>query len=151
MDSILHCGRSRRDYLRNILTQNLSTKICALLFVLVLPLIRSDAQRSYPPGYINDNYDWWSSVLDIQTIGVKVQHRLLAPANFRILGITLGDNDSGDFSGVVAKLGKAAVTSRGDGAESRDQICYVSSGRAEKVHLIFEHSETIKSFYLFSG
>jgi hypothetical protein len=81
----------------------------------------------------------------------RVQHRLLAPANFRILGITLGDSHSGDFPDVIAKLGKAKITTRGDGAEARDQICYVSTGSADKVHLIFEKNETIDSFYLFSG
>ncbi len=152
MDSIPLSGSSHRDFLRTAFAPNSSTKFGALLFALLLPLTQVGAQRSLPPGYINDGSDWWSSIVgDSQAMNAKVQHRLPAPANFRILGITLGDNDSGDFSDVVAKLGKAAVTSRGDGAESRDQICYVSSGRAEKVHLIFEHSETIKSFYLFSG
>jgi hypothetical protein len=119
-------------------------------FALLLALIPSWSQRSFPPGYINDNSDWWSTAIT-PARNVKVQHRLLPPANFRILGITLGSIDFGDFPDVTAKLAKAKVTSRGDGAGSREQICYVSSGSAEKVHLIFEHSESIESFYLFSG
>jgi hypothetical protein len=151
MDTIRLSGRSQRPYLRNSLPQNASKKLCTLLFVLLFPLIQSDAQRSYPPGYINDNSDWWSSVLDAQTMGIKVQHRMPAPSSFQILGITLGDGGFNDFHNIIAKLGQANITSRSDGAEAREQVCYISSGSAEKVHLIFEHSETIYSFYLFSG
>jgi len=151
MDSIRLSDRSHRACFSNSLLQNASTKICALLFILLFPLIQSDAQRSYPPGYINDNSDWWSSVLDTQTINIKVQHRLPAPSNFQILGITLGGSGFNDFHNIISKLGQANITSRSDGAEAREQICYMSSGSGEKVHLIFEHSETIYSFYLFSG
>jgi hypothetical protein len=52
---------------------------------------------------------------------------------------------------VFAKLGEGKVTSRSDGADYRDQICYVSPGGAEQVHLIFERGEILRSFYLFSG
>jgi hypothetical protein len=140
---------SRRDYLRRISTENPFIKLGVFLFVLLLPRVQMWSQRSLPPGYINDNSDWWSSVIgSSQMMRAKVQHRLPAPTNFEILGITLGANH---FPDVAAKLGKASVTSRGDGAESRNQICYVSSGSAGRAHLIFEQSETIESFYLFSG
>jgi hypothetical protein len=138
MDSISPRGRSRRDFLRNILTLNFLKRLATLLFALLLPLVHSGAQRSLPPGYINDNSDWWSSVVDTQTIYVKVQHRLPPASNFQILGITLDGSRFNDFHNVTAKLGNARVTSRSDGADARDQICYVSSGSAEKVHLIFE-------------
>lgn len=149
MDSVSLDARSRRNCLRSISTRSLFAKLGCLLLALLSPLVQSWSQRAFPHGYINDNSDWWSSTVgDPQTMYVKVQHRLVASANFRMLGITLGDDY---FPDVIAKLGRAEVTSRGDGAESRSQICYVSSGSAEKVHAIFEQSETIESFYLFSG
>jgi hypothetical protein len=149
MDSGPHQDISHRDYLRSVSTRNAFTKLAGFLFALLLPLVQTWSQRSVPPGYLNDNSDWWSSALEnSHAMHAKVQHRLLEPANSRILGITLGDIS---FPDVIAKLGKATVTSRGDGAESRDQICYVSSGSAKKVHLIFENNEAIDSFYLFSG
>jgi hypothetical protein len=149
MDSGPHQDISHRDYLRSVSTPNAFMKLAGFSFALLLPLVQMWPQRSVPSGYLNDNSDWWSSAAgNSHTMHAKVQHRLLEPTNFRILGITLGDSS---FPDVVAKLGKATVTSRGDGAESRDQICYVSSGSAVKVHLIFENSETIESFYLFSG
>jgi hypothetical protein len=152
MDSIRFSHRSHRDNLRNILTQNLSTKICALSFVLLLPLIQSDAQRPNPPGYINDNSDWWSFYVgNSQSMNVKVQHRMPAPSNFQILGITLGGSRFSDFDDMIAKLGGAKVTSRSDGADGRKQICYASSGSADKVHLIFETGDIMEAFYLFSG
>lgn len=139
----------QRDDRNSASMQNSFAKFGVFLFVLLLPLVQPRPQRSLPPGYLNDNSDWWSSALEnSHTMHAKVQHRLLEPANFRILGITLGDIS---FPDVIAKLGKATVTSRGDGAESRDQICYVSSRSAKKVHLIFENNEAIDSFYLFSG
>jgi hypothetical protein len=151
VDSGLLRDTSHRDDLRRVSDWSSFTKRVALLFVVLVPLVHTSSQRSVRPGYINDNSDWWSSAAgNSRTMHAKVQHRLLAPANFRILGITLGDSHSGSFPEVIAKLGKAMVTSRGDGAEWRDQICYVSSGSTEKVHLIFEKNEAIDSFYLFS-
>jgi hypothetical protein len=133
-------------------TQNLFGRFGVFVFVLLLPLVQPWSQRSLRPGYMSDNSDWWSSAAgNSHTMHARVQQRLLAPANFQILGIALGDSHSGAFPDVIAKLGKATVTSRGDGAEWRDQICYASSERAERVHLIFEKNETIDSFYLFSG
>lgn len=150
MDSIRLSRRSRRAYLRMCLPQNAWRRICALFMVVLFPLIQSDAQRSRPPGYINDNSDWWSSVVDTQTINIKVQHRLPAPSNLQILGINLDGGRFKYFHNIIANLGQANITSRSDGAEAREQICYISSGGAEKVHLIFEHSEIFYSFYLFS-
>jgi hypothetical protein len=140
--------RSNRGHLSKPMAQNVSISICTLLFALLFPLIQSQGQRYYPPGYLNDNSDWWSfTLVDSQRMHVKVQHRLPAPLNIQVLGITL----EGSRKDVIAKLGQAKVTSRGDGAESRQQICYVSSGSAEKVHLIYETSEIFSSLYLFSG
>lgn len=152
MDSGSLHDTSRRNYSRSVPVWNPFTKLFVLLPALLLPLVQSWSQRSLPPGYMNDNSDWWSSAAgNSHTMRAKVQHRLLAAANFQILGIALGDSHSGAFPDVIARLGNAAITSRGDGAEGRDQICYVSSGNSEKVHLIFEKNETIDSLYLFSG
>jgi hypothetical protein len=151
MDSIRLSDRSRRDFFGNILTRNFLTKLATFLFALLLPLVHSGAQRSLPPGYLNDNSDWWSSVGGSQTMNITVQHRMPSPLNIQILGINLEGSRLRDFQDAIAKLGQAKVTSRGDGAESRQQICYVSSGSAGKVHLIFEGSEIFASFYLFSG
>jgi len=151
MKSIRLSDRSKRVHLSKIKTQNISIKTCALLFVLLFPLIQLEAQRYFPPGYLNDNSDWWSSVVDTQKINIKVQHRLPAPSNLQILGIDLDASRFNYFQNIFSKLGQANITSRSDGAESREQICYISSGSAEKVHLIFEHSEIFYSFYLFSG
>lgn len=151
MKSVRLSDRSNRAHLSEIMNQSVSIKICALLLVLLFPMIESDAQRQFPPGYLNDNSDWWSSILgDPQTMHLKVQHRMPPPLNIQILGINLEGSRLRDFRDVTAKLGEAKVSSRGDGAESREQICYVSSGTAEKVHLIFEGSEIFASFYLFS-
>jgi hypothetical protein len=152
MDSFSVSECSPRGGLRNILASSPSTKVGAFLLLVLLPLIPSGAQRSYPPGYVSDNSDWWSLYVgNSQKMRVEVQQRVPAPSNFLVLGIPLESIDSHYFRDVFAKLGEAKVTSRSDGADYRDQICYVSSGGAEKVHLIFERGEILHSFYLFSG
>jgi hypothetical protein len=151
MKSMRLSDSSNPSLLRKIITQEGSIEICALFFVLLFPIIQSNAQRHYPPGYMNDNSDWWSSILvDSETMHLKVQHRMPPPINIQILGKNLEGSRMGHFQDVITKLGQAEVTSRGDGAESRQQICYVSSGTSEKVHLIFEGSEIFTS-YVFSG
>lgn len=142
-----------RDRLRNLFIQNLVMKFGILFVAVLLPLSQPGAQGSFPTGYLSDNSDWWSSneaKIPPTLYGTR-QYRLPPASTIRILGITLGDNHVNEFPDVIAKLGKARVTSRGDGAASRDQICYSSLGGSEKVHLIFEKSEIFESFYLFSG
>jgi hypothetical protein len=124
----------------------------AILFALLLPLIHPMAQREYSSGYMNDNSDWWSSYAENpETSNVRAQHRMPAASNFRILGITLGDSHNRNFPDVIARLGNAAVISRGDASKGRSQICYSSTVKSEQVHLIFEEGELENSFYLFGN
>jgi len=122
----------------------------AILFALLLPLIHPMAQRGYSSGY-EDNSDWWSTYAENpETSNVRPQHRLPTATNFRILGITLGDSHNRNFPDVIARLGNAAVISRGDGSRGRSQICYSSTEKSEQIHLIFEEGELENSFYLFA-
>jgi hypothetical protein len=98
-----------------------------------------------------DNSDWWSALRTIESdedSSVKTQSREPAASNFRILGITLGDDA---FVKAKKRLGEAAEIHRGDAALGRNQLCYVSTSAAEKIHLIFEQGEVNFSYYLFVG
>jgi hypothetical protein len=137
--------------LRNIWDQDPSMKLEAILFPLLLLFLHPVAQREYSSGYMDDNSDWWSSYAENpETSNVRAQHRMPAASNFRILGITLGDSHNRDFPDVIARLGNAAIISRGDGSRGRSQICYSSTEKSEQVHLIFEEGELENSFYLFA-
>lgn len=126
----------------------------AVLLLLILAFDQLGAYQ-YPSGYQHDNSDWWSSNAEnSQFSNVKPQNRIPAASHLRILGISLGSLDSAqsrNFSRVTAKLGKASVTTRGDGSTGRQQICYSSAVGAPRVHLAFEEGEVDDSFYLFSG
>ncbi len=130
--------------------RNSGQVVCAValvLFLLAAPLL---AAQGGPPGYMNDNSDWWSRTRafafdDQKTV---IHNHEPGSANFEILGLRL---DSDLFGKAAAKLGKAAIIERGDAATGRSQACYTSIGAAPMVHLIFENGEVSESFYLFSG
>ncbi len=98
---------------------------------------------------MSDDSDWWSQ---LRTGGngetIHVEEREAAPSNFQILGVDLADNP---FSKAAAKLGKAPIVERGDGAAGRSQVCYVSPQSSKKIYLVFENGEITDSFYLFAG
>jgi len=71
-------------------------------------------------------------------------------ARFTILGIALAERKEW-LQGIEKKLGPATIVTRGDGASSREQLCYRSSDQTERVVLIFEHDEVFYSYLLFSG
>ncbi len=100
-------------------------------------------------SHMSDDSDWWSQLRaggNGET--VHVEEREAAPSNFKILDVDLADNP---FSNAAAKLGKAPIIERGDGAAGRSQVCYVFSQGSEKIHLVFENGEITDSFYLFAG
>jgi hypothetical protein len=147
----LHAKAAIEIILRNIRDQYPSMSLKIILFALLLPIIRPMAQSGYSSGYIGDNSDWWSSYAEnTETSNDRTRHRMPAASNFRILGITLGDSHNRNFPDVIARLGNAAVISRGDGSRGRSQICYSSTEKSEQVHLIFEEGELENSFYLFA-
>ena len=102
-----------------------------------------------PPGHMSDNSDWWSRLrTDDSDESMPIQEREPAPSNFLILNIDLTNSL---FNKAAAKLGKAPIVERGDGATGRSQVCYVSPQGPEKIHLVFENGEVSDSFYLFVG
>ena len=127
----------------------------SLLLALFLPFFlnwsyaQSAPQVNQEVYYGHDNSDWWSLLRDLDSeSGVKVQTREFPPATFTILGIPLGKTQ---FTRAVAKLGAARTIQRGDAATGREQLCYVSQGNGEKVHLVIEQGELESVFYLFVG
>jgi hypothetical protein len=102
-----------------------------------------------------DDSDWWSTQImfnhmDLSAPSTNAQNRQPPTANFEIAGIVLGKDQ---FDKAAAKLGKAPVAKRGDGANSRNQICYSSLEQSQDVHLVFEEDGEGfgYSFYLFEG
>lgn len=114
----------------------------------LLPVLATAAQNG-SPGYTRDNSDWWSFTrtpdLDDK---ILVQKREPSSSNFQILGLELNDDV---FDKAAAKLGKAPIVERGDGAAGRSQVCYVSLGEQGRIHLVFEKGEVNEVFYLFEG
>lgn len=113
---------------------------------MLIPMPRA---QSNPSGQMSDDSDWWSKLRmggSGQTI--HVEEREAAASNFQILDVDLADSP---FTKAAAKLGKASIVKRGDGAAGRSQVCYVSSQGPEKIHLVFENGEITDSFYLFAG
>lgn len=88
--------------------------------------LESQAQ-TFPRG--NDS-DWWSITKGSQSFeGAKEQNRQISDKHFQILGVEL---DEGLLEDAGGKLGRAMVIRRGDGGDSRAQLCYVSkTGKTE--------------------
>jgi hypothetical protein len=124
-------------------------RLSVFLLANSLMLVPMPRTQSSPSGHMGDDSDWWSQLRmggNGQTI--HVEEREAGPSNFRILDVDLADNP---FSKAAAKLGKAPIAERGDGAAGRSQVCYVSPQGSEKIHLVFENGEITDSFYLFAG
>ena len=111
---------------------------------------------------LNDDSDWWSpgrregvgpsAEADHQTIAIK------APtagdvARFSILGVRLPtpEKEHDWLRQIEARLGRAKIVERGDGAAGRAQLCYKSAADSGNLKLIFEHNEVYHSFILFDG
>lgn len=99
---------------------------------------------------LRDQSDWWSLCNEKEpALNVDFVKKKFDVNNFKVLGLSL---DSSRFDEIASKLGKAKVVERGGASFSRNQICYMSSGNSEPVHLIFEGAEGgIFTFYLFRG
>ncbi len=117
-----------------------------LLFVFVIACIEMGGQT---PSVVSpsDISDWWSLTGRQTEPVVEVQHRELADANFRIVGIDLHDFT---FAKLFARLGKTHSVQRGDASTWREQACYISHSAEHPTYLIFERGEVNASFYLFS-
>jgi hypothetical protein len=98
---------------------------------------------------LTENSDWWSGLRTIESDdSIKAQEREIAASNFRVLGVSLGENM---FAAAAAKLGKTTIVERGDAAGGREQACFASIKADPKMFLIFEQGEVSYSFYFFSG
>ena len=98
---------------------------------------------------MKDHSDWWSINNEhFHAPELKAQNKDIAPANFQIVGVTLGSHQ---FEKAAAKLGKAETVQRGDASTGREQVCYVSARAGRRVHLVFEFAELESTFYLFAG
>lgn len=116
-----------------------------LVLLLGVPLVGLAIQTD-DTVRLTDNSDWWSAGRSSDSGEIKTEARELAPSNFRVLGISLGDKM---FERAAAKLGKTTIVERGDASTGRKQVCYVSPGSQDRVHLIFEQGEVDYTFYLF--
>lgn len=85
--------------------------------------------------------------LSAREIETNTQHRQLAAATLEIASIRAG---VGEIASAAKRFGDTTPVSRGDGAESRIQACYISSD--SHAHLIFqEDGEGFgAAFYLFT-
>lgn len=116
-----------------------------LPFLLLLAV--ASAQNG-PPGYTSDNSDWWSFIGRPESDeAIPEKHREPSSANFKILGLSLSDEDI--LKAAAAKLGKASVVQRGDASTGRSQACYASIEEQGRIHLIFEEGEVNEVLYLF--
>jgi hypothetical protein len=100
-----------------------------------------------------DNSDWWSDLtrggtINLSAMQANAQHRELEPSMLEVATIRVG---LGEIQRAAAKLGTAKVMTRGDGADTRFQACYVSSDA--DTHLIFQvDGEGFgAALYLFKG
>ena len=96
---------------------------------------------------LSDNSDWWSASrsLDSDT-SIKSYEREASESNFGVLGVKLGFDM---FDRATVRLGKATIIERGDAATGRQQACYVSADRADRVYVVFERDEVGFTYYLF--
>ena len=118
-----------------------------VLFLSLLPSVVLSAQNTHKDTSIDDNSDWWSIIREnANEETIKPETKDVGESNFKILGITVGEDE---LSAIQTKLGKAAVITRGDAGSGRSQICYQSEDG--KTHLIFENGEVQYAFYLLTG
>jgi len=119
-------------------------------WLLFLHLVSLQYAQLGPPGYTSDNSDWWSLTGRPESEErIPIQNRELPSANFRILGLSLSDENV--LKTAADKLGKAKEVNRGDASSGRSQICYVSNDERGGIHLIFEQGEVNQALYLFEG
>jgi hypothetical protein len=152
MSSLL---RSIRDLLHSRKSGSAAVGITLLLLTSfsLAGLVRAQGTS---PSLSGDNSDWWSIMKeDVPRSPRQPEHRLLAATNFKILGLSINEDDLfaiGDFLGRAAsKFGRAEEVDRGDAASGRAQICYKSGEGSQRSYLVFEGGETDLAFYLFSG
>jgi hypothetical protein len=118
-----------------------------MLVLLVGPLTARAIQND-TRVLLNDNSDWWSASrsLDSDT-SLRIREGEASELNFSVLGIKL---DFDMFDGAAAEFGKATIVERGDAATGRQQACYVSADRANKIYIVFEQGELDLTYYLFA-
>jgi hypothetical protein len=112
--------------------------VCLLVFPHGGPTQQAETSIS-----LRDNSDWWS--LSRTAEPDEIQHpeeREVSKANFRILGIDLGEDT---FARAQSMLGRAAVVERGDASTGRRQICFYSASEKQRTYLIFERGEVAYS------
>lgn len=115
------------------------------LAILLLPAVLP-SQKTMKDVTTYDNSDWWSIIrANADEEILRPEKKDVEESNFRILGVEVGTDELG---AIQAKLGKAAVVTRGDAASGRSQICYRSEDR--KTYLAFESGEVEYTFYLFT-
>jgi hypothetical protein len=123
-----------------------SVRAAVVLIILLLPVGLS-SQKASNDVTTYDNSDWWSIIRsDANEAGLKPEKKDIQESNFQLLGVTVGTDD---LDAIQAKLGKAAVVTRGDASTGRSQICYRSEDGNN--HLAFEGGEVEYTFYLFTG
>jgi hypothetical protein len=133
------------------------------------PRVRSGVPNEYSGRRIpkdavrlNDDSDWWSLG---RKEGVEPSAEADRPqwlankaptsgdvARFFILGVrppTPGKVENHWLREIEARLGKAKIVERGDGAAGREQLCYKSAADSGNIKLLFEHNEVFYSFILF--
>jgi hypothetical protein len=106
----------------------------SLMFLLLSPAVSAPRATDVP----DEDSDWRAAVTgktaDISDPQAHTQHRELPAANFTILGVSLGP---GEITQAAQKIGKTNALAMGDGAFTSSQACYVPSGKANDIHLIF--------------
>jgi hypothetical protein len=114
--------------------------LTALLFVATIPALSAQYR-----DLEKDESDWWSELNpNTETFDGQIQKRVFKADNLYILGLTPLAKESDDW--LRAKLGPADGIFRGDGGNSRVQVCYTSVKR--DVYLISESGETNLGFYV---
>ena len=98
-----------------------------------------------------DDSDWWSLLRQVGPDACSTLSKEKPnAANFVIAGVDLRRGQP--IEDAEQKIAKPwAISSRGDAASSRDQICFKSAAERGRFKLIFERGEIASAVYLIDG
>jgi hypothetical protein len=125
---------------------NRSGHVLFLCLFVLFPIvsIHGQSQSEVAPPAKSDTY-----AVTVDGKKLRVQHREIEAANFRISGVDLASKEE-VLQQATRLFGKSTSVSSGDASTSYEEVCYQSATENDNTHLIFGRGEVDSSLILSS-